>query len=727
MRKVCIFFVLLLAVAILAIPALAVQTATMTVSVSAKTLKRGDTVTVTVSTTKVDNCTNGGFVFTFDKNVFEYVSGKALGGVANYTAGVSTQAGNIAGYFMNGNESVQGNLFQIVLKVKSTAAPGTYSISGRPNMTATDGKATCTNNSVSVTITCNHSYGGWSNAGNGKHSQTCSLCGDVQSANHTWNSGTVTKPADCKETGTKSFSCTACSATKTEDIPKTNDHKYGDWTNASATQHKHTCTVCSKEETANHTWGSGVVTTKPTCKDTGVKTYTCACGATKTEDIDKTNDHTYGSWTKVDDTTHMHTCTVCSKEETANHTWGSGVVTTKPNCKDTGVKTYTCACGATKTEDIDKTNDHTYGSWTKVDDTTHKHTCTVCSKEETANHTWGSGVVTTKPTCKDTGVKTYTCACSATKTEDIDKTNDHKYSKWTDMGDGNHKHICSVCSKEETAAHTWNKGAVTKPASCKEIGTKAFTCTGCGLTRTEDIPMLTTHKYDHGCDKDCNVCGAVRTTSHKYKTSWSKDKSGHWHECSECKDKKDFSAHKPGAAATETTAQTCTTCGYVITAALGHKHNYSTDWTTNEAGHWHACSGCATQDSYAAHSFENDCDTDCSVCGYVRTAGHTYKTEWSSDGEKHWHECTGCGLKADEGEHIPGAAATETTGQTCTSCGYELAPALGTEPATTPATDPVGSQDNDDIGNTALIIATCAAGVVAIGGGAALTVTKKKK
>ena len=36
----------------------------------------------------------------------------------------------------------------------------------------------------------------------------------------------------------------------------------------------------------DHTWDSGVVTTAPTCQETGVKTYTCtACNATRTEEI----------------------------------------------------------------------------------------------------------------------------------------------------------------------------------------------------------------------------------------------------------------------------------------------------------------------------------------------------------------------------------------------------------------------------------------------------------
>lgn len=453
--------------------------------------------------------------------------------------------------------------------------------------------------------------------------------------------------------------------------------------------------------TCAHTWNSGTVTKAATCKETGVKTYTCTgCSATRTEDIAKTNNHSYGGWTDLGNGNHKHTCSVCQKEETKAHTWNGGTVTKAASCKENGVKTYTCTtCNATKTETIAKTTDHKYGSWTKVNDITHKHTCSVCSKEETANHTWNSGAVTKQPTCKEEGVKTYTCSdCKGTKTEPVAKTTDHKYGSWTKVNDTTHKHTCSVCSKEETANHTWNSGAVTKKATCKEEGVKTYTCTACNATKTESIAKLTTHTYDHACDTDCNVCGVTRTTTHNYKTSWSKDKTNHWHECSVCKGKKDVVAHTPGAAATETTAQTCTACGYIIQPALGHKHNYATTWTTDDAGHWYACSGCEEKGSYAEHDFENACDKDCSICGYTRDTDHSYSTEWKSDKENHWHECAGCGEKGDAAAHEPGAEATETTAQTCTICGYEIAPALGlkdTEPTTTPVT-PTEPADKDE-------------------------------
>lgn len=92
----------------------------------------------------------------------------------------------------------------------------------------------------------------------------------------------------------------------------------------------------------------------------------------------------------------------------------------------------------------------------------------------------------------------------------------------------------------------------------------------------------------------------------------------------------------------------------------------------------------------------------CSVCGdvivaqtEVKALGHNWATEWSKDGTQHWHECKrdGCSATTTKENHNPGAAATEETAQTCTVCGYELAPATGhicknhlTEHAAVPAT-----------------------------------------
>ena len=67
--------------------------------------------------------------------------------------------------------------------------------------------------------------------------------------------------------------------------------------------------------------------------------------------------------------------------------------------------TYTCSCGDSYTEAIEKT----------------------------ADHEWGEGVVTKEPTTTEEGIKTYTCTCGETKTESIPKLLEPVY----DPGDAN--------------------------------------------------------------------------------------------------------------------------------------------------------------------------------------------------------------------------------------------------------------------------------------------------
>ena len=248
---------------------------------------------------------------------------------------------------------------------------------------------------------------------------------------------------------------------------------------------------------------------------------------------------------------------------------------------------------------------------------------------------------------------------------------------------------CAICMANCT--HNWGSGKVTKAATCKEEGSATYTCPTCNATKTEAIAKLTTHTYDNACDTDCNVCGNTRTITHQYSTAWSKDKDSHWHVCSVCSKVADKAAHTPGAAATETTAQTCTTCGYVIQAALGHTHKYGTGWDSDASGHWHSCS-CGSQDSYAAHN--------------------------------------------------PGPDATATTDQTCTVCGKVLQQATGdaptepstepptepaTEPSTEPATEPVTDSGNNEAPDNTTTVVIIAAVVVLGGGGAAGIVLLKKK
>lgn len=235
---------------------------------------------------------------------------------------------------------------------------------------------------------------------------------------------------------------------------------------------------------------------------------------------------------------------------------------------------------------------------------------------------------------------------------------------------------CNKCGATRTAQHSWDSGKETTKPTCTTAGTKTFTCTGCGATKTESI-KATGHTYTNSCDATCNSCGTERTITHTYNSKWSSDGSQHWHACTVCGAKKDEAKHIPGAEPTEKNPQTCTECGYVIKPALGHTHTYGDDWAKDVIGHWHECTGCDEIRDFENHVYENDCDTTCDTCGHIRAAEHMYTEDWSADEDGHWHECTLCGDQLEKETHVPGPEATPETPQICIVCGFELTPMVG--------------------------------------------------
>ena len=312
----------------------------------------------------------------------------------------------------------------------------------------------------------------------------------------------------------------------------------------------------------------------------------------------------------------------------------------------------------------DKPHTHTYNTTWSTDETNHWHECTCGDKKDLAAHTDANEDhncdVCGKKMSDHTG-GTATCKDKATCTICGQKYGDlaaHNYKTTWSTDSTKHWHECSVCGdKKDVAAHV----DANKDHNCDVCGKKMSDHTG-GTATCKDKAT-------------CTICGQKYgdLAAHNYKTEWSKDKNKHWHECSVCGDKKDEAAHTPGAPATETTPQTCTVCGYVIKAALGHTHNFNQKNTiktylksaatcTAKAVYYYSCS-CGEKGTATFESGD--------------LAAHNYKTEWSKDSTKHWHECSVCGNKKDEAAHTPGAAATETTPQTCTTCGYVIKEAIG--------------------------------------------------
>ena len=286
----------------------------------------------------------------------------------------------------------------------------------------------------------------------------------------------------------------------------------------------------------------------------------------------------------------------------------------------------------------DKPHTHTYSTTWSTDDTNHWHECTCGDKKDLAahvdanndhncdvcgkkmsDHTGGTATCTEKATCSICGQKYGDLAAHNYKTE------------WS-TDETNHWHECSVCGdKKDVAAHT----DANNDHNCDVCGKKMSDHTG-GTATCKDKAT-------------CTICGQKygELAAHNYKTEWSTDETNHWHECSVCGNKKDEAAHTPGAAATETTPQTCTACGYVIKEATGHVHSYTEKNT--DAKYLKSAATCTAKAVYYYSCSCGEKGTKTFESG--ETLAHTWTPKWANNDSKHWHECTICKTKDDEADH----------------------------------------------------------------------------
>lgn len=325
--------------------------------------------------------------------------------------------------------------------------------------------------------------------------------------------------------------------------------------------------------------------------------------------------------------------------------------------------------------------DHSYGSYSAADGSSHQRTCSICKNVETTAHNWNGGTVTQAATCKDSGTMRYTCTdCGQTNTESIPPNDSHRYRDWTYVDETGHRGTCAVCGATVAAAHTWEFVEELQAATCTAAGTQTVRCVTCGHEKTEEIPVT---EHDYGAfeavdeashSHTCADCGHVETLAHSYTDQYGHDAHGHYLICDGCGAHQEPQDHVPGPEATGNDPQLCTVCGRMLKAALNHVHSYLTEWSLDDSGHWYECEFCEDRSEQAFHSFDSACDDTCDACGYVREPAHDFSDLLTADDTGHYYPCRGCGEKKDFAAHTPGEEASIRTAQTCTVCGHEIAP-----------------------------------------------------
>ena len=283
------------------------------------------------------------------------------------------------------------------------------------------------------------------------------------------------------------------------------------------------------------------------------------------------------------------------------------------------------------------------------------------------------------------------------------------------------------CTVRVTCAHALTTVAA-KASNCTEKGWDAYQkCSLC-----ENL-------FDMSGNPISAIPYRATNDNHDFNTSdWGyKEADGHAHICNRDADHHDtVIAHTPGAAATETTAQTCTECGYIIQPATGHIHakhltkvdavnvTCTTDGNkeyykcdcgkffeddaanveiedhssvvlkatghsytvkkTDEAHRRSTAADCREYDTYwytcandAAHSAKDDAEATDKFYNGTRGA-HVFGTDWVNRGTAgHAHKCKFDDTYDTVKAHRPGPAATETEDQVCLDCGAVLAERTG--------------------------------------------------
>lgn len=297
--------------------------------------------------------------------------------------------------------------------------------------------------------------------------------------------------------------------------------------------------------------------------------------------------------------------------------------------------------------------------------------CTICNRPygDFASHSYTANEIKpaalkTSGNCQTKAVYYYSCSvCGA-----VEYNDGHVFSGETNPSiHAGHK---VYVSDARTHTQKWDCCNATLPT--ENHSWESGTCTKCNRICSHMGGTLSCIQKP-----TCEICGEKygNTVPHNYSNTYladNADSDKHYHVCINCNAKDAGENHTPGSAATETTPQTCTVCGYVLQSALGHQCKLHLDRvprqepTCTEPGNkeYYKCSDSSCGKYYEDPNAVTEITDHSSV---ILNPAHKMSTAWSFDGDKHWHECSVCSHKEDESAHT-GGSATCTQQAICTIC-----------------------------------------------------------
>ena len=342
----------------------------------------GDEVTVIISFTSNPGIAGFNADITYDKNNLELTNVSGNSGFGGSFMGNVIRSKFV--WYNASNITSTGTFTTLKFKIKDTAKPNTYEIGlsySQGDMSNADGDdVTATIHAGKITVTCNHTYGSWEKNTAENHKHTCKVCGNVETAAHTWDSGKVTVKPTSTTKGQTVYTCTLCGETKTVETDYSHSHSYGIKWHYDNNMHWHECTGCGSKQTPRaHTFGEAKIITPATHTSTGKAEYKCTvCGAAVEKEIAKITEHNFGEWSAFDGEKHVRSCE-CGEKEYASHTAGEWETVKEATYTSTGEKVRKCTvCGTVVSrEEIPA----------KVKDTTKPVGTTTTNKTETTTTT----------------------------------------------------------------------------------------------------------------------------------------------------------------------------------------------------------------------------------------------------------------------------------------------------------------------------------------------------